>query len=172
MSGLIGRSLEQGADDYIEKGLCPYILLPRVRSLVGAKMLQDELKAEEERLSATNTLLKTNFEELTTILLKILEVRVPGASDRAHDAKACVKFIAERLQFPHEKRKQIVFAALLHEIGKVGLPDGVAGKHLPQPAHDAQVRLPPTPDHRLDDHIHHDGLQGIGRGSPSPARKL
>ncbi len=126
--GAIGRSLEQGADDYIEKGLCPYILLPRVRSLVGAKMLQDEMKAEEERLSATNTLLKTNFEELTTILLKILEVRVPGASDRAHDAKACVKFIAQRLEFPHEKRKQIVFAALLHEIGKVGLPDGVAGK--------------------------------------------
>jgi hypothetical protein len=91
-------------------------------------MLQEDLKAEEERLSATNTLLKTNFEELTTILLKILEVRVPGASDRAYDAKACVKFIAKKLEFPHERRKQLVFAALLHEIGKVGLPDSVAGK--------------------------------------------
>jgi HD-GYP domain-containing protein (c-di-GMP phosphodiesterase class II) len=125
---MIGRSLEQGVDDYIEKRLCPHILLPRVRSLVGAKTLQEDLKAEEERLSETNTLLKRNFEELTTILLKILEVRVPGASDRAYDAKACVKFIAQRLELPREKRKQIVFAALLHEIGKVGLPDGVAGK--------------------------------------------
>ena len=126
--GMIGRSLEQGVDDYIEKELCPHILLPRVWSLVSAKKLQEELKAEEERLSEKSALLKRNFEELTTILLKILEVRVPGASDRAHDAKACVKFIAEKLHFPHEKRKQIVFAALLHEIGKVGLPDGVAGK--------------------------------------------
>jgi response regulator RpfG family c-di-GMP phosphodiesterase len=133
--GMIGRSLEQGVDDYIEKGLCPHILLPRIRSLVGVKRLQEELKAEEERLSEKNTLLKRNFEELTAILLKILEVRVPGASDRARDAKTCVKFIAEKLHFPHEKRKQIVFAGLLHEIGKVGLPDGVAGKqHLNLPA--------------------------------------
>ena len=127
-AGMIGRSLEQGVDDYIEKEFCPHILLSRVRSLVSAKRLQEELRAEEDRLSEKNALLKKNFEELTAILLKILEVRVPGASDRAHDAKACVKFIAERLHFPHEKRKQIVFAALLHEIGKIGLPDSVAGK--------------------------------------------
>jgi response regulator RpfG family c-di-GMP phosphodiesterase len=127
-AGMIGRSLEQGVDDYIEKEFCPHILLSRVRSLVSAKRLQEELRAEEERLSEKNALLKKNFEELTAILLKILEVRVPGASDRAHGAKACVKFIAERLHFPHEKRKQIVFAALLHEIGKIGLPDSVAGK--------------------------------------------
>jgi response regulator RpfG family c-di-GMP phosphodiesterase len=126
--GVIDRSLEQGVDDYVEKGLLSRILLPRVRSLVGAKRLQEELKVEEERLSENNSLLKRNFEELTAILLKILEMRVPGANDRAQDAKACVKFIAEKLQFPHEKRKQIVFAALLHEIGKVGLPDAVAGK--------------------------------------------
>jgi response regulator RpfG family c-di-GMP phosphodiesterase len=126
--GMIGPSLEQGVDDYIEKELCPHILLLRVRSLVSAKRLQEELEAEGERLSEKNALLKRNFQELTTILLKILEVRVPGASDRAHEAKACVKFIAEKLHFPHEKRKQIVFAALLHEIGKVGLPDAVAGK--------------------------------------------
>ena len=134
--GMVGTSLDAGVDDYIEKGLCRHILLPRVRSLVGAKRLQEELRAEEERLSETNTLLKRNFEELTAIMLKILEVRVPGASDRAHDAKACVKFIAEALRFPREKRKQIIFAALLHEIGKVGLPDAVACKHyhsLPAP---------------------------------------
>ena len=126
---MIGRGLEEGADDYIVKGFFPHLLLPRVRSMAGAKQLQEELKAEEERLSETNALLKRNFEELTTILLKVLEVRIPGASDRAHEAKACVKFIAKKLEFPKEKRKQIVFAALLHEIGKVGLPDDAADKH-------------------------------------------
>ncbi len=35
--GMIRRCLEQGVDDYIEKGLFPHILLPRVRSLVGAE---------------------------------------------------------------------------------------------------------------------------------------
>lgn len=114
--------------------------------MMGARQLQEELKAEEERLSETNQLLKRNFEELTGILLKILEVRVPGADDRAHEAKACVKFIAKKLGLSYEKRKQVVFAALLHEIGKVGLPDNVVGKapHLLPPSLKQAYRQYPT----------------------------
>jgi response regulator RpfG family c-di-GMP phosphodiesterase len=144
--GAIGRGLEEGGDDYLRKEFFPRLLLPRVRSLIGARRLQEELKAEEERLSDINSLLKRNFEELTAILLKILEVRVPGASDRAHDAKACVKFIAKKLQLPYEKRKQIVIAALFHEIGKVGLPDDVADKqpHNLPPSLKSTYRQHPT----------------------------
>jgi response regulator RpfG family c-di-GMP phosphodiesterase len=145
-AGMIGKGLEQGADDYIQNEFLLHLLLPRVRSMIGAKRLEEELRAEHERLSQKNALFKRNFEELTTILLKILEVRVPGASDRAHDAKACVKFIAEKLQLPYEKRKQIVFAALLHEIGKVGLPDDVADKqpHNLPPSLECAYRQHPT----------------------------
>ena len=126
---LIGPMLEQGVDDYIEKSFCPVLLLPRARSMAGARNLCDELKAEGERLNEINMLLKRNFKEMTALLLRILEARVPGASDRADDAKAMAQLIAKKLDYPEERRRNLIFAALMHEIGKVGLQDSLVGKH-------------------------------------------
>jgi response regulator RpfG family c-di-GMP phosphodiesterase len=125
----IARSLEDGADDFIEKHAYEEILLPKIRSLVQKRRLQRNLWRNEKRLHEANDLLERNFRELTTILLKILEVRVPGASDRAETAKSIADFLTQRLGLRDEKRKHIIFAALLHEIGKIGLPDDVACKH-------------------------------------------
>jgi len=102
--------------------------LTRVRSMVGTDRLDCELRAEEERHADTNALLKKNFKEMTGLLLKVLEVRIPGASDRAKDAKDIAKFISGRLDYPDEKRRMLIFAALMHEIGKIGLPDALLGK--------------------------------------------
>ena len=66
---------------------------------------------------------------MTAILLKILEVRIPGASDRAETAKAMAEFFAHRLILDDEERRQTVFAAVFHEMGKIGLPDDVICKY-------------------------------------------
>lgn len=128
-AGQIATCLEQGADDYIEKDVCSEILLPKIRSLLCKRRLRQRLWKEENRLAEANTLLQKNFKELTSILLRIIEVRVPGASDRSEMAKAIADFCAQRLGFHEERKKQIIFAALLHEIGKIGLPDEVVSKH-------------------------------------------
>jgi response regulator RpfG family c-di-GMP phosphodiesterase len=121
---LLGRTV----DDCVEKRLCAAVLLTRVRSMIGTGRLNDELRAEEERHAETTALLKKNFKEMTGLLLKILEVRIPGASDRAQDAKEMAKFVAGRLDYPDERRRMLIFAALMHEIGKIGLPDALLGK--------------------------------------------
>jgi response regulator RpfG family c-di-GMP phosphodiesterase len=124
----IARSLDRGADDYLEISLCRQILLPKVRSLLRMRNWQQDLREEKNRLSQANGLLERNFKEMTTILLKILEVRIPGASDRAETAKAMAEFFAHRFALDNEERRQIVFAALLHEMGKIGLPDDAVCK--------------------------------------------
>jgi response regulator RpfG family c-di-GMP phosphodiesterase len=125
----IARNLEKGADDFIENQMCREILFAKVRSLISKSCLRQDLWKKEKRLEETNSLLERNFKELTAILLKMLEVRVPGTSDRAETAKAIADFFTERLGFRDDTRKQIIFAGLLHEIGKVGLPDEAACKH-------------------------------------------
>lgn len=125
----IAQSLEDGADDFIEKQACEEILLPKIRSLAQKRRLQRNLWRNEKRLREASDLFERTFRELTTILLKILEMRVPGASDRAETAKAIADFLTQRLGLRDEKRKHIIFAALLHEIGKIGLPDEMACKH-------------------------------------------
>jgi HD-GYP domain-containing protein (c-di-GMP phosphodiesterase class II) len=119
----IVRSLERGADDYLEFSHCRQLLLPKVRSLLSVQRWQRDLREEETRLSQANGLLERNFKEMTAILLKILEIRIPGASDRAEMAKTMAEFIAHNLLLDDESRRQVIFAALLHEMGKVGLPD-------------------------------------------------
>jgi len=120
---------QQGPDHYIEKSLCSSLLLPRARSLVSAGRLRRKMWEEGRRLSEANALLERNFRELTALSLKILEVRVPGASDRAETAREIGEFLCQGLDLPEERRKSIIFGALLHEIGKVGLPDELVGKH-------------------------------------------
>lgn len=127
----IAMILELGADDFIEKSLCRQVLIPKARFLADIKNLREELKNEQRKVKEAKALLLKNFKnfkELTAILLKILEVRIPGTSDRAEKAKVIAEYLTEKLGIEEEKRRKIVFAAILRELGKVGLPDDIAGK--------------------------------------------
>ncbi|MCX5807506.1 MAG: response regulator [Proteobacteria bacterium] len=120
--------LEEGADDYIEKTVSASVLLGKVKAFLRIKGLQNELIEEKEKLENANQLLKKNFEELIAILLKILEVQIPGASDRAHLAREISQHISVNMDINEDEAKKIVFGAILHEIGKIGLPDTIIKK--------------------------------------------
>jgi putative two-component system response regulator len=120
--------LEEGADDYIEKTVSASVLLSKINAFLRIKSLQNELIHEKEKLETANQLLNKNFRELIAILLKILEVQIPGASDRALAAKEIAKYIVANMFIEKEEANKIIFGAILHEIGKTGLPDNVIRK--------------------------------------------
>jgi putative two-component system response regulator len=121
-------SLEEGADDYIEKTISSSVLLSKVKAFLRIKTLQDQLVEEKEKLKAANHLLEVNFKELVAVLLKILEIQIPGASDRAQIAKDAALYVAINMGIEPEEMKKIVFGALMHELGKTGLPQAVIKK--------------------------------------------
>ncbi len=125
----IEACLGAGADDAIGRDLCPALLARRIHALVGSRRLQEDLAAERERHDLTRTHAEHRFEEMTAVCLKDLDVRVPGAKERATEARAIVQFMTDRLDLPPDRGKKLEFAALFHEIGKVGLPEGLARKH-------------------------------------------
>ncbi|MEN6616397.1 MAG: HD domain-containing phosphohydrolase, partial [Syntrophorhabdus sp.] len=92
------------------------------------KQLQNELFHQKEKLSEANQVLERNFRELTEILLKIIDVRVPGAADRARAAKETARFICKKAGTGEGETNKTLFAAQLYEIGKIGLPDTIADK--------------------------------------------
>lgn len=120
--------LEQGADDYVEKPFSNRLLVSKVKALLRIKHLQDELREEKEELLRAKERLEKNLEEGTTLLLQILETRIPGTSDRARLAKSVAEYVVSRLNLGEVEKEQIIFGALLHEVGKVGLPDGIIEK--------------------------------------------
>ncbi len=125
---LKAKAFECGADDYIEKSTPPVILTSKIRAFLRIKQLQNELVSEKEKLAEANQALERNFKELTQILLKIIDVRVPGAADRARSAKEAARFICGKMETDEDETNRITFGAQLHEIGKIGLPDSIADK--------------------------------------------
>ncbi len=122
-------SLEQGADDYIEKAISPSVLLSKVKAFLRIKNLQDELMEEREKFKAANQLLEVNFKELIAVLLKILEIQIPGARDRALFAKKAAEYITLNMAIGQDETKKIVFSSIMHEMGKTGLPQNLVKKN-------------------------------------------
>ena len=128
----IVRCLELGADDYIDNSLCNQILITKIRYLLRNRSLSEELRDQQIQLEEMNALYERNFKnfkQLTSILLSILEIRIPGARDRAETAKIVAEFLTDRLGIESGKRQNIIFGAILHELGKIGLPDVIVEKH-------------------------------------------
>jgi len=119
---------EEGVDDYIEKPFSADLLKSKARALLRIKGLQDALRREKEELAKANELLGKNLEELISFLLQTIEVRLPGANDRAKRSRAIAEYIVHRLELPEQERKAILIASLLHEVGKIGLPESMIGK--------------------------------------------
>jgi putative two-component system response regulator len=131
---------EEGADDYIEKTISSSVLLGKVKAFLRIKSLQNELIKEEEKLKVANQLLSKNFDELIAILLKILEVQIPGAIDHAYVARDIAEYISANMNIEEEKIKIIIFGALLHEIGKTGLPDDIIKqKYIELSTHEQEI---------------------------------
>ncbi|MHB8111173.1 MAG: response regulator [Syntrophorhabdaceae bacterium] len=122
-------AFECGADDYIEKSTPPVILTNKITAFLRIKRLQNELVDEKKKLSEANQDLERNFRELTQILLKIIDVRVPGAADRARAAKESARYVCRKIGIPEQETNKILFGAQLYEIGKIGLPDTIADKN-------------------------------------------
>ena len=124
------EGLEKGVDDYIEKNISTKVLVGKVKAFLKIKALQRELIKEKEKLSLANKQLERNLSEIIAVLLKILEINIPDAKVRADRAKDMARYIAEKLGLHEEVKKQIVFGAQLHEIGKIGIPEKIIKSRL------------------------------------------
>jgi putative two-component system response regulator len=102
------RGLEAGADDFLNKPVRREELLARVRSLVRIKRLRDEL---DSSASIIFTMVRA---------LESKDQRNAGHSERV---AAGAMALARRLQLSPSDRDAVAKGALLHDVGKLGIPD-------------------------------------------------
>jgi response regulator RpfG family c-di-GMP phosphodiesterase len=122
------RGLEAGIDDWIEKSVPASLITGKIKAWLRMKSLYEESKKNREALQEKNNILQANFKEMTIILIKTLDSYLSGINDRAKTAKSIAEYISAQLNLDGEEKKKILFGALLHEIGKVGLPHEIAKK--------------------------------------------
>jgi putative two-component system response regulator len=110
------RALRVGADEFISKPVERLELLIRVRSLVRLKRGYDELDRSQQVLIS---------------IAQALEARDPYTRTHSQQVATYARRLAATLGLGREVEEQIEQAGLLHDIGKIGVPDAVLMKPAP-----------------------------------------
>ncbi|MFT7621791.1 MAG: putative two-component system response regulator [Myxococcota bacterium] len=133
------RGLEAGADDFLHKPFHPLELRARVKSLLRIKSLHDQLDAKNRLLGNEKVLLEElvrerthELEDLTVGLTAALEKanRLNDEDTGNHIKRVCLysEMLAQGLGLDPSMCQSIGRYASLHDVGKVGIPDGILKK--------------------------------------------
>ena len=121
-----------GAFDIVRKPFVPIIAVKKVEQVLELEYLHRHLKQEverqtalaEERLASSQRL----FEETVMALAKTIDAK--DAYTRGHSQRVgrYARHIAYKLDWPVEEQQKIYFMGLLHDIGKIGVPEAIINK--------------------------------------------
>ena len=97
-----------------------------------AQDLEQQVQARTAELAQTNERLRRNFLTGVRTFISLMELRgglLAGHSRRVADLS---RKLAEHLKLNSETVQQVFLGALLHDLGKIGLPDDLLGKPVKQ----------------------------------------
>lgn len=121
-----------GAMDFIRKPFIREIMLQRVRRILELEQLKNHLQQEVDRQMRTARERKRQLERLTHQVIQALAGTV-DAKDRytnGHSMRVAKysKEIAMRMGLSQEYQENIYYTGMLHDIGKIGVPDWIINK--------------------------------------------
>lgn len=117
------KGLTLGAMDFIKKPFVPEVLVLRAKHIIDLVRLQKNLAHEVEVQTEEKRKL---FIHVVSALAAAIDAKdISGHSERV--AKYS-KEIARRCGFSEQKQNDIYMAGLLHDVGKIGVPDSVISK--------------------------------------------
>ena len=126
------RGLKAGAMDFIKKPFVPEVLLLRVRHTLELIRLQSDLAREVEKKTEV---VKAQHEKLERISMQIVKT-LSGAIDakdtytNGHSTRVAdySREIAKRAGFGEKQLDDIYMMGLLHDVGKIGIPETIINK--------------------------------------------
>ncbi|MBI2297351.1 MAG: response regulator [Armatimonadetes bacterium] len=123
------RALDAGADDLLNKPVLTEDLVARLQSALRIKEQQDQLRDANRLLEAR---VDERTRELANSRLDIILRLARAAEYRDEDTGFHIvrvglyaKVLAEGLGLPPDLADQLILAAPLHDVGKIGVPDSI-----------------------------------------------
>ncbi len=126
------RGLRAGALDFVTKPFMEDIVKQRVKHLLELNHLQKQLKEEVERQTAKAEERRRQVEEMSFQTVQALADAI-DAKDKytnAHSTRVSAYSVAlaEELGWDKNHVADLKYAALLHDVGKIGVPDTILNK--------------------------------------------
>ncbi len=126
------RGLEAGAMDFIRKPFVPEVLLLRVRHTIELVRLQTDLSCEVKKKTQEVTEQNRKLERISMQIVKTLSGTIDAKDTytNGHSARVAEysREIARRAGFSEAAQNDIYMMGLLHDVGKIGIPDAIINK--------------------------------------------
>lgn len=107
------KGMEVGADDFLIKPINKFLFLARINSLLRVKRLNDKLD---------------NSWNLLFSLARIVEAKDKSTEDHTQRVGSLAKRFGEYLNLSDEENDTLFKGGVLHDIGKIGIPDIILNK--------------------------------------------
>ncbi len=117
--------LSLGAMDFIKKPFVPDVLALRVRHIIDLNHLQQDLSREVDKKTRENENLFLHVVEALAAAIDAKDSYTNGHSGRV---AVYSREIARRLGYSEKQMKDLYMTALLHDVGKIGIPDAIINK--------------------------------------------
>ena len=114
-----------GAMDFITKPFIATIMRQRIRRTVELNRLRKQLRAE---VAAQTRQIQQISLQLIHVLVNTIEARDKGMKGHASRVADYAWMIARQLGAPTEQRESIYYMGLLHNIGRIAIPDEILNK--------------------------------------------
>ncbi len=119
------KGLGLGALDFIKKPFVPEVLTLRVNNSIELIRLQRNLADAVEKKNKEN---KSLFIHVVQSLADAIDAKDTYTNGHSGRVAKYSKMIAERAGFSSEEQDNIYMIGLLHDVGKIGIPDSVINK--------------------------------------------
>ena len=137
------NGLMEGADDFITKPFRQDILIQRISRIIELHFLQSNLKEEVARQTAKAEERSRKIEQMSlqTIhtLANAIDAKDPYTKGHSARVSQYSVMMAEALGWDKDKVENLRYAALLHDIGKIGVPDSILNN--PKKLSDAEYSI-------------------------------
>jgi putative two-component system response regulator len=119
------KGLELGAMDFIKKPFVPNVLILRVTHCIELVKLKNELETEVLKKTQENNRLFLGIVKSLAAAIDAKDTYTNGHSVRVAEY---AKEIAKRAGFNEDMQERIYITGLLHDVGKIGIPDAIINK--------------------------------------------
>lgn len=119
------KGLTLGAMDFIKKPFVPKVLTLRVRHTIDLDHLQRNLTEEVQKKTKENERL---FMHVVSSLASAIDAKDTYTNGHSLRVAQYAREIARRAGYEKERLDGIYMMGLLHDVGKIGIPDAVINK--------------------------------------------